>query len=66
MGQDGLKREKKNNCQRMEILQLYQFIKKGDNKVCDNYRDISLMSVPENVYETIRGKKMHRKISYYV
>ena len=33
--------------------------KKGDNRKCTNYRDISLISVPDKVYAKCLEKKCH-------
>lgn len=41
------------------IIPIY---KKGDYKVCDNYRGISLMSMRSKIYERVLEKRLRREI----
>ena len=45
-----------------EIGQIVAIHKKGDNKQCNNYRGITLSSIPLKMYEIILEEKLKKKI----
>ena len=48
------------------IEEQYQFIRKKDNRDCNNYRGISLLSVPGKVYTSILRQRLKRYVEEIV